>query len=410
LALYVLAAIQFFGFVPPTASVAGIGLDVAFAVVVVSWTLVMVRLILRGLPRTQFTPLLIVALLLGLYGTVGPALRDGSSLSATVRDGRGFLGYVVLAYAVAYGSRIRRSVVVAGVRTAATLLVCIVLLWEVTGVHPPGYWLRLDESLALRLSGPFSPLLLLCFTVDVAAWIDARLSALGKLRCLLLLGGLGLQGHRSVFLAALVAVGALVLLRLRKRRGVAAAALLATGVALVAVSQRQLLEAVVAAPIREIVLQEGAIASRLRADANRWAAFAERPLFGYGFVDESSPLGARFMLGSLSRFEQTLGTVDGGYLDLLVRFGAVGSIAFVCAFAAVPLGTLRRTREDWLSRGAAVFLLSYLGIALTWSVFSYPHGIGAGILGFLLLRAPDSPQVPPHRTQEEATVLPAPAA
>jgi O-antigen ligase len=138
-------------------------------------------------------------------------------------------------------------------------------------------------------------------------------------------------------------------------------------------------------------------------------AVRERPWAGYGFVDETSPLGRRFMTAADSRFEQTLGTVDGGYLDLLVRFGILGTSALLLTFGGLPLRVLRSRDGDAAASGAALFLLSYYPVAVTWSVFSYAHGIAPAILAFFLVSSPAAAprlMVAP-RAREQQEVVPA---
>jgi O-antigen ligase len=409
LTLYALAAVQLFGFLESEVVLGRAALDPLLLLVLLACGIVCLRIVPRGVPRDPLLPLLVVTGVLAGWGLLAPVLLDGSSGFAALRDGRDFLGYLLLAYLMVRRPRLSPVHVKVLATWVGLVLAVLVLGWELLALRPPAYWLTDDASGHPRLSGPFGAFILLAFSLEVAQWTEARLGSRRLLRILVLLTALGLQGHRSVFLAALLVSAGVVYLRMRRRRGLAALAVSVLGLSLLYPVVGPNLRPLVLDPVQELVYRKGAIAARLRADAARWVAVRERPWAGYGFVDETSPLGRRFMTAADSRFEQTLGTVDGGYLDLLVRFGILGTSALLLTFGGLPLRVLRSRDGDAAASGAALFLLSYYPVAVTWSVFSYAHGIAPAILAFFLVSSPAAAprlMVAP-RAREQQEVVPA---
>jgi hypothetical protein len=186
-----------------------------------------------------------------------------------------------------------------------------------------------------------------------------------------LAAGVLLQEHLSVTLATLLAI-CIVVIRADMRRpkriillGIAILAGAVGTIALVAALPDWLLDS----DARFVQ----ALISRVLIGEVRIAYLAEHVLFGYGFIHESSQLGLAIGEEARGLHDLRLATIDAGYLDLLLKFGTLGTVVAVwlyvrfCRAIAVSAGPE--------SRALVVYLLLFLAVMLTWSVLTYMHGI-----------------------------------
>lgn len=369
-----LAYSQYLGFVPYAALEPWGIPDHATVTMLVVTLAAFTRIALLGdLWHRDFTR---VGLLYGVLFAVGvslPVWGGDSSIVAALRDGKGFLacGLAVLLTTVARP----REICLRIIEVTAIVMSTIVLIHRVFGVFPPGYG-ELIPGVRGEGIHVYGPMFMAMWGVSLAIRGSGLRSARVWLTPLVVTGLL-LQAHGSMTIVGLATIG--VALAPAEFRN------LARGL-----RRRPLSIALVLIPVLFVAGTEGdrvtttvadvpEIRSRLAYDAFRYAAISNRPVLGYGFVDEESSLGAVWMGDATSRFDQRLGTVDSGYVDLLVRFGAVGAIAVTLFWAS--LGWRLTSRHSWAAMTFGAFLLLLLGANLTWSVFTYPLGLVPLILG-----------------------------
>jgi O-antigen ligase len=209
---------------------------------------------------------------------------------------------------------------------------------------------------------------------------------------MVLLTGIALQPHRSIFLSSLAGAAVIFLYRspFNVKIRVAFAVVAVIGSACLFI-KADTLSAAFTEPVREVLEQTGAIEARRNINSFRWDEIRNRPLLGHGFIDETSDFGESFYLASDSRFRQTLGTIDSGYVDALARFGIVGTIIILIQYIMVVSIPFRMKSYGTVERlMPAVFLATYFIISMTWSVFTYKHGIIPAAIAIYLITKPTS--------------------
>lgn len=117
------------------------------------------------------------------------------------------------------------------------------------------------------------------------------------------------------------------------------------------------------------------LSSRERINEFRWDAISQSPVLGYGFIHKEAPIMAKFQTNEDNRFMQKLGVIDSGYVDLLVRFGYLGTFLYLLIVSTYIFSQFRLARPRLYSLAMAGFIFQYMAINYTWSVFTYAHGI-----------------------------------
>ena len=313
-----------------------------------------------------------------VFGLVYPFANSDSSFKYAFIDGKNFLFYVFFGYLVAFSPainvrKVSNVVVALGAGLSLTLFLAVFM-----GVQVPGYSLA-KEFLGIN-SGVriISPLLLM---LSLFICINRIQRGQGVLSSYIFAGinlfGLALQEHRAVFLASIAMGVVMVLYKASVRSYVIVATILSLAIFVVLVAdEEQRVFGKIVRPVQELISQEGAMEGRAVANEMRWMRIGERPFWGYGFIDEKSALGRKLYSASRNQFDQSFGTVDSGYVDLLIRFGVVGTAAFMALWLWRICLSLRYERKS-LKLAGALFLVGCLAINITLSVFTDATGIPA---------------------------------
>ena len=119
-----------------------------------------------------------------------------------------------------------------------------------------------------------------------------------------------------------------------------------------------------------------ALISRDRANEFRWDAIKKEPVIGYGFIHPSSSIMKSIGSDLNSKYTIGLGSIDSGYVDLLLKFGYFGTIIMLILFGFFIIKVfIYLNKYTKLQVVMATYLLQYYALNYTWSVFSYAHGI-----------------------------------
>ena len=335
--------------------------------------------LLRSLPWQLY-------LFLGFFffGVAYPVIQGNSNVVSALTDGKDLLAYTLLGYLVLMRDRLNFRLIIGFLLLHAYLMTGWLVLFALTGFFPPAYE-PVGEQGGLHLL--FASVIALAFFFQLVRTRENATPA-GWAGLLVLAVGLVIQPHRAVFLVTLaVLFGYWFVFGSIRERLLLTGVGIVMGAAVVAVIGLAPIINSLVGPFQELAQFEGAIGSRLNVAAVRIGLILQEPVFGYGFIDESSPMGAIIAERAANRFEQTLGVVDAGYLDLAIRFGLVGVVAFTAAYILLAYRGVFRSSEP-IARMMGVFLASYLGIGLTWSVMTYIHGIVPACLAIFLMLYP----------------------
>lgn len=310
-----------------------------------------------------------IYIVLFLFGILYPIFNGWSNLTASVTDGKGFLSILLIPYLLAHRSITPRFIKLIVFSVSYYLgLICIVYL--LFGVFPVGYEpvsLSSYEGLHIRYATVMLLAVLLAYIDLREKYSNVRMSSF-----IMLLLFLWIQPHDSVALASTLVIGAHYLYNLRISRRIKFMDLAFTFsgfMTLLLILSSASLQTGILNIFNQVTLLEGAFGSRLDLNVFRLTYFLDEPMLGYGFIDETSALGAPIKDDAPSRFSATLGVVDAGIVDIGMRFGSIGLSSFVI----VIMIALRRYDSDF--RIFKLLLASYFLASLTWSVFTYSFGI-----------------------------------
>lgn len=401
LAGYLLLSTRMFGFLPMTVSV-----RVPFIMFFLHCAMILSVIVwfLRG---RKFSSRMIVLFLVCVssmtaFGVLYPYYLGFSNIRSAIVDGKEMFGYAALVYLAIHSRHFDFDYFLRFFCFAGIVLVAILIVGRVFDFCPPGY-VRYGEARIIQVRHIMYISLAACLVAP--RMLRPHISFPYAFLLLSLMGGLAIQGHRSVLLTTILAISVLYLVRARAHPAIKFVSILAVFpflFGLYFMDNGRFYEVYFLQPISELKHSEGAIASRKYINAGRFEFIEQRPLLGYGFIDETSSLGWSINEQSVSSFNQTLGVVDSGYVDMLVRFGIVGTLFFCLVLGFVLLKRLRNVRSLGDGQLAmALFLSTYFLMNYTWSVFTYGFGISCVCVALFLLYSKESGEVQKKRTYDK---------
>lgn len=390
--LYLLVSTQFLGFVDFKAfEIQGI-FNVMFYLNVTTILSIAILVINKRTLAKKGCRFLISIAGIFTFGVLYPVYLGYSTVASSVTDGKDFLCYSFLGYLLLNKNKIKIDSIYNVLTFIGLSLSIIVIIAKTSGLSPPAY-LPINEELGPQsgIHVYFPTFISLAFFLQIGNIIKNKSTYRNIWIIIILFIGLLLQGHRSVFLATLA--GTLFLIFFRgslnlKVNTIFCIMVILTGVFFLAGTDT--LSGIFVEPLHEILQGEGAIAARININYLRLIEIRNRPLLGHGFIDETSPFGEYFELIKTSRFNQSLGVVDSGYIDLLIRFGIIGTVILAFQYIVIITIPFRNKSYNTVSRlTSAVFLASYFIVSYTWSVFTYMHGIIAATLAIYFILSPN---------------------
>lgn len=245
----------------------------------------------------------------------------------------------------------------------ACYLSFVIIIFYLFGIRPPGY--SVNTAGVLHVAVPTLLLVALFLIWAKSLSVNSGFSVASLLTSSLIIVAIVLEGHRSLLLGLLCAVVIFLYGKYRNKFS------LWLGRLILLFPFIFLL--IVAPYVQNLLVNDAAFQSRFNINAIRFDYLQEQLYWGYGFIDENSSLGLEASLTARSRFQETFGTVDFGYLDIALKFGLVGGVFFLLFF--VWLGLKAFLSRDLLFQLASSFMLGLFIINLTWSMFTYAHGI-----------------------------------
>lgn len=116
----------------------------------------------------------------------------------------------------------------------------------------------------------------------------------------------------------------------------------------------------------EILYSTPSFVSRSIYNADRIRMISEKPFLGYGFLHKSA-----LNVEDSHVYNESLSFIDSGYLDLLGKFGILGTIFFLIVLT-IPFF---QANDDILLLSLKVYFLQFFLLNITWSVFSFTMGL-----------------------------------
>lgn len=114
-----------------------------------------------------------------------------------------------------------------------------------------------------------------------------------------------------------------------------------------------------------------ALDSRIRYNEFRWMLISRELWGGYGFLSRETRLVSMNSMAENSSYMADLSFIDAGYVDLMGRFGLIGTFLFL----VVPLCFICTASWSRKTLPFVLLLVSFYAVNMTWAVFSFPQGI-----------------------------------
>jgi O-antigen ligase len=379
---YLLLSTGLFGFLPMNLSLR-IPAIMFFLNCAMLLTVIVSLLKGRKLSSKMILLFLVCVLVLITFGILYPSYLGFSSISRTIINGKDMFGYAALAYLAINHKHFDFKYFFRLFSFIAVTLVIVLIIGFLTGYCPPGYFQHEGNIIQVNHSTYISIAVLLL----ASKMLGPRINLFLILLFLFMVIGLLVQGHRSIILTTFLAVSLLWLVQAHISVKLLS---LIIGIPLLfafyLVDDGRIFESKIVEPITELRDESGHIEYRNNINTLRLLYIAQRPLLGYGFIHKISPLGEEIEEHSVSRFNETLGVVDSGYIDMIVRFGIVGTILFCIVFGLLLYNRLRNVTALMPGQLAMLlFISTYFLINYTLSVFTYDTGIICLCIGIFLL-------------------------
>ena len=372
---YILASTKFLGFIDPASFIIG-GVELGY------FGLNIVTLISCFFARDWYVLskkswfFLIVPLALLVYGVLKPLYDGHSGFRQALTSSKELWFYVLFFYLVVNRKYIKQKKLVNAIKNIGLYLAIILIIGQVNSFILPPYNYN---GVFVRVFFPTYISLALFFTA--ADFKDLKCSRNEfLLKFLILVFGLVFAGHFSISIMSVFCVSIIVLAYDRnfilvKKTVVFLVLIFFLLIVYVILFKNELYLFFIDFIAGVIDGNDSGLSVRDYYNEFRWDAIEKQKAFGYGFIHQSAPLMDTVANSETNKFMLTLGVIDSGYVDLLVKFGIVGTVVFSLLYLKyISLAFFDKTKT-WLTFVLVFYLGQYFFVAYTWSVFTFAHGI-----------------------------------
>ncbi len=382
---YILASTKFLGFVDPGSFIIG-GIEIGYfgLNLITVFSLFFYRQ-WYDLPK-QIKPLMLLFFLMLTYGLFKPVFDGNSSIIKALISSKELWYYALFFYLFVYRDLIHKALMVSFIKYLGVYLASMYIVGTILPqITPPSYY----NGLHVRTFFPtYISLALFLFSIDLKFSNVRRLNH--RIYVVILILGLCLARHLS--LAVMSILGFIVYKYVYNRHlilqkySIFALLVISFFVTIFSIVFVQDLYYDVINTINGIVTgEDGALSSRDIYNEFRWRAINENKAFGYGFIHKSSKLMNYLGSDTSNRFMESLGVVDSGFVDMLAKFGYVGTAIILGIYIKYSVTGFFRPYVNPLSLVLSMYLLQYIFINYTWSVYTFSHGIIPACIAFYFM-------------------------
>lgn len=382
---YILASTKFLGFIDPSSFIIG-GVEVGY------FGLNLIALIALLFKRDWYVipkkMLLFVSVIIGtlIYGIVKPVIDSNSSVYLSFMASKETWFYFIFFYMMVQKNNIDNRKLIEAIKKIGIYLSIVYCAGRILPqIVPPLY----DQGTYVRTFFPtYISLALFIYAVNIK-FMDVKKNKYYAIVGLLFLG-LFFAAHLSLTLTTLAGFILYVYvfdknLRIHKYTAGRFAAMAFIGLTMVLLSVRGLYENVASTVEGIITGEDNALSSRDVYNEFRWEAINKQKELGYGYIHQSS----HFMKGintiSSNRFMERFTVIDSGYVDMLIKYGFIGTTILMLALVWYYAKGFLKKYKNPLATAMSIYLLQYVFINYTWSVFTFAHGIVPGTVAFHFL-------------------------
>lgn len=330
-------------------------------------------------------------LLFILYGIIYPVTLEYETIIQAIMASKEFWTVSILFYLVTHRKKIDLKLLIKGIQYIGIYLAFVYIFYLIFKIAPPSYIGEnsMGENNVRGYFPTYMSLALFLFYIE----LQTNQIRLNKFMIigLILLAGLILARHFSLVFGTIFSLLVLYVFYNKNRFSLGKSLLKTFSIFgiffILLITSSNVRNSIVNKYEMIVKGTDVALTSRDIYNQFRWQAISERPLGGYGFIHKSSPVTIKFRNIEDNKFAESLGVIDSGYVDLLVKFGYVGMSFYLFLWAKIIFPVLFRPKKYYVVQLVmAAYLMQYFLINYTWSVFSFSHGlIPAFIAVFLLL-------------------------
>ncbi len=382
---YILATTKFLGFLDPATFIVG-GIELGYFglnCIAIFGTFFKKQWYIFSRKHLFF---LLFILVLLVFGIVKPFLDDNSSILRSFIASKDTWFYFILLYIIVYKDKIDNAKLFQFLKTLGVYLSTIYIVGQISiNIVPPAY----SGGLHIRTFFPtYISLAVFLYVVNIK-FAPIR-SLKNRFIVLYLFLGLLLAAHLS--LTVMTGMGFLVYKYIYNERlefspiSFSRFCLILLFLAGLTFASVQGLYQNISKDVSEIISgEDNALSSRDVYNQFRWEAIEKKKTLGYGFIHQSSRYMKQIKLRGNNRFMERFTVIDSGYVDMLIKFGYLGTFLFVCILTIFYAKGFFVKYKNPLSLAMSIYLAQYIFINYTWSVFTFAHGIVPGIFAFYFI-------------------------
>ncbi len=364
---YVLFVSSFLGFFPKVILLGGKDIGLFYQ------TLLMLSHYFIFYKRTYTLPksfrnFLNISILIYLYGVFSPVINGTSSLSLSVIASKHFSSIFLIHYLFIHSTSITYKHLNKILNFFGYYFILFLLTYIIIKISPP-YYIKDDENIQY-----FYPTILSLF-LFIKSYQSHSISQKIFTLILLIIWAKGMQydGHFAITITTLLSCSIIlfripVIYFLQNHIKLLIGSFMFISLLLVFPSEQYL----------STFKKDKAILSREKINQERYKLIEQKPLIGYGFLHRNA-----FELEEVnSRYSKELSFIDSGYVDLLGKFGGIGTFIYLFFFFRV---FFYRSTRSLKSRAFKLFFLQLIIVNITWSVFSFNLGLTALSFAVILI-------------------------
>jgi hypothetical protein len=316
------------------------------------------------------------------FGIVYPYLQKNSSVLASFMASKELWSIAFFIYLIKHAHSIKIDRIFKAILTLGIYLSLVYSIDILLNIAPP-FYLELKEGIGLYVRVYYPTYI----SIAVFVALYFRYSGIPffinhYLTIIILFVGILLAGHTALFAGTLFSYVFFLLVKNYRKNFEAFLFKIALATILLIVLGFAFSNKI--EDINNAIIKDSDISlvSRERYNQFRWVAIEEQPFFGYGFLNQTN----QSKQDNDNIYMQRLGVIDSGYIDLLVKFGYVGMIFYLINwFNIIILPFLKMQHYGNLGLAMGCYLLQYLMVNHTWSVFTYSHGLIPGFFALFII-------------------------
>ncbi|MDD7914977.1 O-antigen ligase family protein [Polaribacter ponticola] len=332
--------------------------------------------------------IVIIILVLGLlaYGIIRPIVNDYSSAKQALIASKDAWFYVIFIYLIVYYDNIDLSALIKWVKWVSIYFtVCYCLFFVLPAIIPPVYF----KGTHIRTFFPtYISLAIFLYLIEFKMSREKSFKILGIIVFLFL--GLIFATHSALtvmtlFFAVLYLFAYDANLEFRKETvfKLLGVSVFAASLALIFING---LYDKIVDEINAVVYSEDlALQTRDLYNKFRWDAINKEKVFGYGYIHQSAKLMTQYKLGATNAFMERFTVIDSGYVDLLLKYGYLGTGIMLFTLCRYFMFGFFTKYKNHITLAMSFYLIQYLFINYTWSVYTFSHGIIPGGIAFYII-------------------------